>query len=106
MGVCILIKIILSCLIIIAGAVIIFSIFFNNSKKITEMNIENKDTLEKCLKSQIILDTSIGICYILIGILWVFNKLNNEQAAILATLFLLLDKIVQIKINKKYKNAN
>jgi len=95
-------NIISSLLLISGGITIIFLGIYFPPKRIIEM-YKDKNTLERHLKSQRLLDLITGFCFFILGVLSIKNILTGVQVGFLASLNYFLGRIAETIINRKHK---
>lgn len=98
------IRILFSVIMIVGGiALIIFSFYDTNKKQIRIVNKDNTE-LTKYLKYKNILNLITGFCFFVLGFISILSHLNGDTVGLLSSIILLLDKMVEFIINKKYQS--
>ena len=95
-------KLAMGSLIIVLGITLILLGIYNTQKKILEMNIQDKNVLNKYLKHQKVSTVITGFSFLLLGILSILNLLTGEQSGLLGSSIYLLSKVTDFAFEKKY----
>ena len=97
------IRIIFSLIMIIGGILFISLEIYNVCKKTIKMDSNGKRILKKQIETERLLKLITGTCFIVLGMILILNIVTGDLISILCMLILLLDKIFELLIGKKYK---
>ena len=98
------VRIIFSLMMIVGGLIFIFLEIYNTYNETTKNAIEGNRVLKKKhIKAQRLLKLITGSCLVVLGTILILNIVTGSLISNLCMLILLVDKIFELIISKKYK---
>lgn len=98
------VNVIISCIIIIAGSILIFYGIHDIEKRAMKLESEDNKELKKYCKYMKWVDITTGASSVLLGVSALINLVTGEQAGLIGSIIYLVSRILEYVIERKYTN--